>query len=64
MDERETERPRRRNISDALEAPRGVLRKCSGQGSLWPLGGRTLVGEKGAMQAIVIGQAWRPGAGG
>ncbi len=62
MDDSEMERLRWRDISDTLEAPRGVLNKCLGQGRLPPLGGRTSVGAKGAMQAIVVGQVWRPGA--
>ncbi len=62
MDDSETERLRWRDISDTLEAPRGVLNKCLGQGRLPPLGGRTSVGAKAAMQAIVAGQVWRPGA--
>ena len=62
MDDFEMERLRWRDISDTLEAPRGVLNKCLGQGRLPPLGGRTSVGEKAAMQAIVVGQVWRSGA--
>lgn len=60
LDDAETDRLRWRDIGDRLEAPRGVLKKCLGQGSLPPLGGRTPVGPKGIMQAIVVGQAWRP----
>lgn len=62
MDEMETDRLRWRDIGDTLEARKGVLRNCLGQGSLPPLGGRTSVGDKGAMQAIVVGQEWYPGA--
>ena len=62
MDEFETERLEWRDISDTLEAPRGVLNKCMGQGSSPPLGGRTSVGGKAALQAIVIGQVWKPDA--
>lgn len=62
MDEYEADRLTWRDISDRLEAPSGVLRKCLGQGSLPPLGGRTSVGDKGAMQAIVVGQPWKNGA--
>ena len=62
MDDLEADRLMWRDVSDRLEAPGGVLRKCLGQGSLPPLGGRTLVGGKGVMQAIVVGQPWKPGA--
>lgn len=62
MDEYEADRLMWRDISDRLEAPGGVLRKCLGQGLLPPLGGRTTVGGKGAMQAIVVGQPWNRGA--
>lgn len=62
MDEVETERLKWRDIGDTLEAPRGVLNRCLGQSSSPPLGGRTAVGGKGAMQAIVVGQVWNPGA--
>lgn len=62
VDDMETDRLRWRDISDTLEAPRGVLRRCLGQGLMPPLGGRTVVGGKGLMQAIVIGQAWTPAA--
>ena len=64
MDEMETERLRWVDICDTLEAPRGVLNRCLGQVVLPSLGGRTSVGERGAMQAIVVGQAWRAGAAG
>ncbi len=63
MDETESERLTWREIEETLEAPKGVLRSCLGQGILPPLGGRTVVGEKGAMQAVVAGQAWKGGAG-
>lgn len=62
VDDSETDTLMWRDISDTLEAPRGVLRRCLGQGSMPPLGGRTAVGGKGLMQAIVVGQAWNPGA--
>ncbi|CAD6587204.1 MAG: hypothetical protein ASARMPRED_003025 [Alectoria sarmentosa] len=62
LGETETERLRWRDIGDTLEAPRGVLRRCLGQARMPPLGGRTAVGEKGVMQAIVVGQPWEPGA--
>ncbi|CAF9932523.1 MAG: hypothetical protein ALECFALPRED_005316 [Alectoria fallacina] len=62
LGETETERLRWRDIGDTLEAPRGVLKRCLGQGRVPPLGGRTAVGGKGLMQAIVVGQAWKPGA--
>lgn len=62
MDEYETDRLRWRDISDRLEAPSGILRKCLGQGTLPPLGGRTTVGSKEILQAIVVGQPWKPDA--
>lgn len=60
LDDMEWDRLRWVDISYTLEAPRGVLNKCLGQGSLPPLGGRTSVGPMGIMQAIVVGQPWKP----
>lgn len=62
LDEEKTETLRWKDITGRLESRGGVLRKCLGQGSLPPLGGRTTVGDDGVMQALVIGRAWNPDA--
>ena len=62
VDESKTETLRWEDITDTLESRNGVLNKCLGQSSSPPLGGRTLVGTKGVMHAIVVGQQWNPGA--
>lgn len=61
LHEGQTERLTWREVEETLEAPTGVLRNCLGRGFRAPLGGRMAVGEKGVMQAIVVGQAWREG---